>query len=273
MRGITGLVVSAGFLLPGVTQAQTASDNDVLLEACNALPQKAKRLECLKALFAKTSAVPTVEKSPAKEDPQVAARAAALEALRGKFLDFDAAVSTGVSLRDFQAQTVTLAQAVARFKAGVPVTSEVDAKLDSAITAFKDAAQFWDASITFYARSDNRIAYGGGLPIDSVGMRRIANTYSLPLRRADIFGLHAGVNPDEGRSLIIGAGRASFKSALDILSDPTSPPVSAAPTPAVLRQADANRPAMPTKACPQDVIDRMRADGQADAAINLSCGG
>lgn len=167
--------IGAGFFV-GLVRGDLGS-GDELIEACNAVADSDKRLACLKQAFAAQTAAATPQ-AQSRDESKKATDDSALEQLKGKYLDFDAAITTGVSLRDYQAQLVTFSQAVARYKAATSAPLPVASKLDGSVTAFRDAAEFWEASIRFYARSDNRISYGGGLPIDMVGMRPIANAYA-----------------------------------------------------------------------------------------------
>lgn len=199
------LLTAALACAPALTYA---APPDSLMEGCNSIPNAAKRLQCFKDLMAQPSAA--AAPAPLSRDY--------IKPLRDRYLDFDVATNTGISLNDFRSSIVGLSQEYARYKAAHTAPPEADAKISQAIEDFQNAARFWEASIRFFVRSDNKLAYAGGLPVDMTGMRGIAEQYNLPLRKADILGLHAGVNPDEGRSAIISAGKANFQDGLELLA-------------------------------------------------------
>lgn len=165
-----------------------------LIEACNAVPEEAKRLECLKAAMnAAPRAMPN-----------------ASEPLRKAFADIQSSLDVGISYNNYQKALLDLAKAVAAFKES---TGDDAAKKQAseALEAYKDAGTFWASAISFYARSDNNLAYGGGLPVGLTGMDWLISKYSLPTVRSDLLGLHTGLPVAGTRSRLweIAANRAN----------------------------------------------------------------
>lgn len=182
--GVTALAAVQGHAQPSM----------VLIEACNAVPEEAKRLECLKAAVNNaSSAAPNAN-----------------EHLKKAFADIRSSLDVGISYNNYQTALLDLAKAVAAFKA----SSRDDAakKLASeALDAYKDAGTFWERAISFYARSDNNVAYGGGLPVGLTGMDWLVSKYSLQTVRSDLLGLHSGLPVAGTRSRLweIAASKAS----------------------------------------------------------------
>lgn len=171
-----------------------AQPSMVLIEACNAITEEAKRLECLKAAVGTASSA-----APNANEP-----------LKKAFADIQSSVDVGISYNNYQTALLDLAKAVAAFK--VSPGDDAAKKLASeALDAYKDAGTFWERAISFYARSDNNLAYGGGLPVGLTGMDWLVSKYSLPTVRSDLLGLHSGLPVAGTRSRLweIAASKAS----------------------------------------------------------------
>lgn len=183
--GVTALAA-----VQGRTQTSMA-----LIEACNAVPQEAKRLECLKAAM--------------NTAPQTAAPNAN-DSLRKAFADIQSSLDVGISYNNYQTALLELAKAVAAFKEG-PAGDAAKNLATEALEAYKDAGTFWERAISFYARSDNNLAFGGGLPVGLTGMDWLVSKYSLQTVRSDLLGLHAGLPVAGTRSRLweIAASKAS----------------------------------------------------------------
>lgn len=183
--GLTALAAAQGHAQPSMA----------LIEACNAVPQEAKRLECLKAAM--------------NTAPQTAAPNAN-EPLRKAFAEIQSSLEVGISYNNYQTALLELAKAVAAFKEG-PAGDAAKKLATEALEAYKDAGTFWERAISFYARSDNNLAFGGGLPVGLTGMDWLVSKYSLQTVRSDLLGLHAGLPVAGTRSRLweIAASKAS----------------------------------------------------------------
>ncbi len=170
---------------PMVAFSQTPA---VLIEACNSMQDSAKRLECLKAAMG-------ADKAPAKRD--------LIDPVRRAFGNMQASLDVGVSYNNYQLAILDLAKAVSAFKqdagaGGVDIAHNFDAALD----AYSDAGTFWERSISFYARRDNEISYGGGLPIGLNGLEWLVSKYSLATSKSDMLGIHRGLPVQETRAVL-----------------------------------------------------------------------
>ena len=180
----------------------------VLLEACNALQDSAKRLVCLKA------AVGDVKRKPTHE------------AVSRAFIGFQGTLASGMSLRSYQAGVQDLARELAIYRSEAPPEAATGlVMLQSALETYSDAGTFWDAAISFYARRDNGIAYSGGLPMQMVGLEWMLRKYALPTRKSDIWGINVGVPPDAGRQFLWERARAESERAFAYLVNGPPMPV------------------------------------------------
>lgn len=172
----------------------------ILLEACNAIQESDKRLECLKA------AVGT-----ARPNAPYDAVVRAFVGLRGN-------LESGISLNAYQAVLNELSRELAVFsrEAGDDAKPAV-AKLQEALDTYTDAATFWGAAIRFYARRDNGIAYGGGLPMQMVGLGWMISKHDLPTRKSDIWGINVGVPTDLGQSTMWAKANARAEEGIELL--------------------------------------------------------
>lgn len=174
------LITIVGAIALAAAQGR-AQPSMALIEACNAVPQEAKRLECLKA---------AMNTAPNANEP-----------LRKAFADIKSSLDVGISYNNYQTALLDLAKAVAAFKESQ--ADDAAKKLATeALGAYKDAGTFWEQAISFYARSDNSLAYGGGLPVGLTGMDWLVWKYSLPTARSDLLGLHTGLPVAATRSRI-----------------------------------------------------------------------
>lgn len=178
-------VISAGAIAAAV--AANAQVPDALLEACNAVPEPAKRLECLK-------------QATARSTPAIAASD---ESIRRSLIGLQGSLNTGISLVNYRAAVNDIARELAVFERDAsPQAASGIAKLKEALDTYADAGRFWDAAISFYARSNNSISYFGGLPMQQVGLEWMVAKHGLPTRNADLLGMFAGVPTDAGRNVM-----------------------------------------------------------------------
>lgn len=178
-----------------------AQPSEVLLEACNAMQDPAKRLECLKAAVGSSAKMP--------------APSTALENVRRAFGDMNSSLDVGVSYRDYQSAMLDLAKAVGAYKREAANTDQERVRLfDEALAIYADAGTFWERSITFYAQHDNNLSYGGGVPVGLNGLEWLVAKYQLPTSRADLLGFHAGLPVSATRSQLWKLAQAKAEAAL-----------------------------------------------------------
>jgi hypothetical protein len=193
-------IVLVAALLANLAYGQTPS---VLVEACNAIQDADKRLECLKAAMNSTGAT---KKTPDSE------------ALESAFSGMQSSLDVGISYQNYQTALLNVARETGFFKrSAAPNLMPAITKLEEAIDTYKDAGTFWEASIRFYANGDNSLAYSGGLPVQQVDLMWMVQKHQLPTRKADIWGLWVGVPTDEGRSAMWGKAKALSENGIALL--------------------------------------------------------
>ncbi|MFN9473554.1 hypothetical protein [Acidovorax sp.] len=205
------LWIFAALALPLYVAAQPAL---VLLEACNAISDPAKRMECLKAAMgaAGTSA------------PQAERRQVAVDALKKAFGNMQAGLDIGTSYNNYQVAMLDLAKAVAAFRQDAgEFAAPAMASLNASLEAYRDAAVFWEHSIDFYARRDNSLAYAGGLPVGLTNMEWLVRKYGLPTVRADLLGFHSGLNVTNTRTTLWAYAGSKYNEAFQALTPPAPP--------------------------------------------------
>lgn len=151
-----------------------------LVEGCKALADAERRAACFEELLQQRQATqPT--------DP--------LDAMRREGQAVMSSTDVGISLVQYQAALQRLATEIdlAKGKAVTDTAKSEVAAYESALEAFSDAAKFWAAWISFYARRDNGVSYGGGLPLRMTNMEWVASKYGLSTVAADLLGFHRGL--------------------------------------------------------------------------------
>lgn len=176
---------AAGLLL--VVSSVYAQAPAVLIEACNSISESEKRLECLKAAMGTGNA---------------ASQAQPLAVVSRAFSGMEASLNAGISYNNYQIAVLDLAKAVSAFKQDAKELEAAGKLFDAAVEAYSDAGTFWARSIEFYARRDNGIAYGGGLPVSMNGLDWLVSKYSLATVKADIWGIERGLPVQSTRSEI-----------------------------------------------------------------------
>lgn len=141
-----------------------------LLEACNAIDDKTKRMECLEQLMQLQGATSkSNESSPQRH---------ALKRAKSTFSAVASTVQSGVSLNNYSQLIMEPAKelGVLRQEASAldPLVFE---KLQSAVAAYNDAATVWRASI--YQSQDGGILVGKILNPERTGLVPIVNRYGL----------------------------------------------------------------------------------------------
>lgn len=194
MKALIHIVVLIPFLA-------IAQPSDVLLEACNAMQDAAKRLECLKAAVGSSAMSQASSK--------------ALENVRRAFGDMNSSLDIGISYRDYQSAILDLSKAVGAYKREAVSADQKRVRLlDEALEIYSDARIFWEKSIGFYARRDNNLSYAGGLPVGLNGLDWLVSKYQLSTSRADLLGFHAGLPVSTTRSQLWKLAQAKAEAAL-----------------------------------------------------------
>lgn len=207
------------------SQLVVAQPATILLEACNSMPDPAKRLGCLKAVIA----------SSGQAASGVSAPAPYLADLEKAFVSLYAAVETGTSYNSYQLALAEVNRFLALYeREALPQKRASIQKMRDALEAYADAGTFWSESIRFYSRSGNDLAFAGGLPVVSLGLAWMVNKYGLPTGKADLLGFNVGVPRGAGLSKMWSIGRARGEEALQgmkLSKSPTDTLLEAAPPP------------------------------------------
>lgn len=140
------------------------SQSTKLLEACNSIEDKGKRLACLKELSALTG--------------QTSPQNSSLKRLKASFAAIDGSVSAGISYNNYKSMITDPAREVGIFKQENPkIPNQTAELLDSAVRAYNDAEKLWRASI--YDSKDAGI-FGKILNYRELGLSEIIGRYDLP---------------------------------------------------------------------------------------------
>lgn len=139
-----------------------------LLEACNAVEDKEKRLACFKELSTYINPTPSATAANAKR-------------VKNAFAAVAGAVSSGISLSNYSALLLEPSKELEIFKQERPTPSQQALDLyDDALLAYRDAEKVWHASI--YKSSDAGIFFGKVLNPNTTGLQGIVKKYNLPTR-------------------------------------------------------------------------------------------
>jgi len=141
------------------------AQGSLLLEACNALNDSAKRLQCLQELM----------RGRVETPPSDATRG--LTELRRAFTSVQGAVDTGISLAQYRTISLDPAKALATFRSENPAAQAGGVEyLLKAATAYRDAQEVWQAAIF---KSQDAGIFGRILNWRNTGLEDIVNRYSL----------------------------------------------------------------------------------------------
>jgi len=156
---ITGLLLCIG------AHAQPSA----LLEACNSVEDKDKRLACFKELSNLNSSGTT--------------DAAAGKRVKNAFAAIAGAVNSGVSFTNYSAMILEPAKEIGIFKQEIPKPDpRVLDLFDQSLVSYRDAEKVWHANI--YDSSDGGLFLGRVLNPNYVpGLQDIVRKYNLPTRR------------------------------------------------------------------------------------------
>lgn len=143
----------------------------VLLEACNAIDERGKRMECLEKLMQLQSS--TTSMAGANDLHSLAIKRA-----KAAFAAIASTVQSGVSYNNYSLLVVDPAKELGILRQGVPkLNGAVFDKLQLAVTAYNDAATVWRASI--YQSQDGGLLVGRILNPERTGLMPIVDRYGL----------------------------------------------------------------------------------------------
>lgn len=191
-----------------VTISVAAQPLDALLEGCNTLQDPARRLECLKEA-SRVGVAPSQQGHTRLQDT--------ITAMHG-------ALDSGVSYQQYQELVLGFSKELGLFKAKNPAP-EVLVLLDEAHQAYRDAGEFWLASIRYAVRQRNPLISGYVIPEGDLmlsGLAHLPSKYSMPLTRADVFGLSYGISRSAGLSAIWSRAKESVTMAFAVLDGTAS---------------------------------------------------
>jgi hypothetical protein len=153
------------FYLVGVIFFQSVgAQSTVLLEACNAIQDSIKRLECLKEI----SKTPQAQSS--KSDTSIKRMIEAIGSI-------NSAIDSQVSFNQFQQLRFELAKEVGVYRSSSAQNAKAAALLSEAVAVYTDAETLWGAGIR-YRRTvfDMR-------EIDSIGIGDVVSRHNIPMVR------------------------------------------------------------------------------------------
>ena len=154
-------------VLCGIVSVANAQPK-VLLEACNAIDDRVKRMECLEEIIRHPTA-----KHDAKD-----AQAAALKRAKAAFAAIASTVQSGVSYNNYSVLILEPAKELGVLRQEVPnLDSAALTKLGEAVAAYNDAGTVWRASI--FNSQDAGIFFGQILDPNRTGLNAIVNRYRL----------------------------------------------------------------------------------------------
>ncbi len=149
-------------ILAFLSSSFAAAEPTALLEACNNIPNSAKRLECFEELF--------------KSRPQAQSSNSASK-LREAIIGLDSAIASQLSLSQFKALRLELAKQLGIYKASTNANSHVVDLASEALNAYTDAETFWSANI----REGGSRGLLSPEDMASLGMGSFIEKYKIPL--------------------------------------------------------------------------------------------
>ncbi len=192
-----------GRLLALATMTLVASADaqpSALLEACNAVDDKDKRLACFKEL--------ATLKSPA------AGAVVSNKRVKDAFSAVSGAVGSGVSLQNYSLLLLEPSKELEIFRQERPTPSRRVLELyDEALLSYRDAEKVWHASI--FDSKDRGSAFGRILNPDETGLKGIFNKYNLPTRNISIL-------TDTALEAIWSHARKRVQAANNVFDDPSA---------------------------------------------------
>ncbi len=149
----------------GSVQAQST----MLLEACNAIEDKDKRLACFSELSSLKASTATDA-------------AAAGKKVKNAFASIAGAVNSGISLNNYSTLILEPAKELEIFRQEKPTPNQRAIELyEEALVSYRDAEKVWHASI--FDSSDGGLFLGKILTPRYTGLQGIVEKYNLPIKK------------------------------------------------------------------------------------------
>ena len=201
----------------GICLSAPSDDADRLIDACRAIKNSTKRIECLEAtarlaskpvVSGQVAAMqPTTPPVKTKEEIAIERHAETKARWDGAFRSAAAiksAIDVGMSRIQYGTfvQQLSAEVAIARSKSRYASEKEVADRYQQAVEAYSDAGSFWSACINFFAGGRNDLSYPGGLPLELTNMAWFADRYNVPTQKADFWGANRGVPLNVGVSVV-----------------------------------------------------------------------
>ena len=200
-RTLGQLIAGVALIFFGVAHAQPTA----LLEACNAVDNKDKRLACFKELSNLKSPAPVDAAAPSKK-------------MKNAFAAVAGAVSSGISLNNYSALLLEPSKEIEIFRQERPVPNPIALDLyNEALMSYRDAERVWHASI--FDSSDGGLLLGRVLNPEYTGLQGIVNKYNLPTRKV-LLSVH--LPADTALQIIWRHARERVQAANDALESPSA---------------------------------------------------
>ena len=131
-------------------------------------------------------------------------------------------MTTGISYVNYTplVQSAATEVALLRDRAASDREREAAGYFGKAIDAYSDAATFWQADISFYARRGNAEAYAGGLPFNLAGVGHLVSKWGLPTEKSDIWGIQRGVPRSTALRILWGKADDYYRFGSELLKQP-----------------------------------------------------
>ena len=182
------------------------AQSTILLEACNNIDERSKRLICLQ------------EMTKNSINQQSSQKIASHQNLKRAFSQVQGMVNSGISFKIYQDTISDPIKALAIFKSENPDSSVLAIDfLEKTNAAYKDAQTLWRANI--YSSKDGGI-FGRILPYEQIGLSWLISKYDLPTTTI-LFTKHVPIS--EALPKIWRLAEDFSKSAFDILDGKTAP--------------------------------------------------
>ena len=229
-----------------VVQAQPT----ILLEACNNIEEKSKRLTCLEELN-KTST-----------NNQSLQKVASHQNLRRAFLQVQGMINSGISFKVYQETISEPIKALAIFKSENPdANASAIASLEKSNVAYKDAQTLWHANI--YSSKDGGI-FGRILPYEQLGLSWLISKYELQTTSI-LFNKHVPIS--EGLTKIWRVAEDYSKSAFNILDGKVAPD----PGSSMGKNVEPNKKPTSNR-CSEATLNELRKSGMDESNFSNVCG-
>ncbi|CAE6846717.1 hypothetical protein [Paraburkholderia aspalathi] len=176
-----------------------------LVQACQSLKRQEERNTCLVEAVKAVSGSTQQAAAPVgpSVSPKDAARVRAQQVIEASQA-IQSIAASGTSLLQYQSFVQQFSILLGQYRAAVQTPDEKEASvlLSDALNAYSDAGAYWQADNEFFSHSDARITYRWAQPTGLTGTRYILDRYSVPISKADLWGIQKGAPLAEALSTI-----------------------------------------------------------------------